>query len=66
MVRVSLFLGSFIALIACTGCNALRFFSIANDITGAIVNTSIIAGVTGLAFNIESIITYIQNLLGGI
>jgi hypothetical protein len=66
MARTALLAGSLAGIMLCTGCNVLRIISITNDISGAIVNTTILAGTLGLAANISSIITYIQNLLGGI
>jgi hypothetical protein len=51
--------------VGCMGCAGASFFSVANDVTGTIINTGLIVGVVGLLSNLGNITQLIQGLVGG-
>jgi len=48
-----------------TGCNPVSVFALANDITGTIVNSSLIVGGASLLANINNLTQMIQGLVVG-
>jgi hypothetical protein len=64
MKKAGLVLCSVAGMVACVGCNGTAFFRAASDVTGTIVNSTLIAGALGLVTQIPNIQTYINQLLG--
>ncbi|NLE28556.1 MAG: hypothetical protein GX629_02660 [Phycisphaerae bacterium] len=66
MKKFMLFSGFLAGMIGMSGCAAANVFAVANNITGTIVNTGILAGAFGVAANIDQITQFLQNLIGGL
>jgi hypothetical protein len=63
MLRKTVFIT--IGPILLAGCSPVSFFALANDITGTIVNLSLLTGGGALLFNINNLTQLVRGLVAG-